>query len=231
MKKSAFTDEQIAYALKQAETGTPVVKVVRRMGVAEQTSEVLGASRLRASLAPSLLDPSERYKRKRLIRAYCVYVLSQSVIVGLGAGLRLINVQASWQERPPAPLPRALPRLRNRLRGEVCFRLRQVPPPAHLSFSQGLRCLRRLGERYRPHPLPGLRLRLLPAILLQVILPLPILRTEAGAPSRRVPGRGSPPPPAAPAVCLDDPQSAAGFPQARSDAVRRSREADLHPDR
>jgi putative transposase len=37
MKKSAFTDEQIAYALKQAETGTPVAEVVRRMGIAEQT--------------------------------------------------------------------------------------------------------------------------------------------------------------------------------------------------
>jgi putative transposase len=37
MKKSAFTDEQIAYALKQAETGTPVAEVIRRMGIAEQT--------------------------------------------------------------------------------------------------------------------------------------------------------------------------------------------------
>jgi putative transposase len=37
MKKSAFTDEQIAYALKQAETGTPVAEVNRRMGIAQQT--------------------------------------------------------------------------------------------------------------------------------------------------------------------------------------------------
>jgi putative transposase len=37
MKKSAFTEEQIAYALKQAETGTPVAEVIRRMGIAEQT--------------------------------------------------------------------------------------------------------------------------------------------------------------------------------------------------
>lgn len=35
MKKSAFTEEQIAYALKQAETGTPVAEVVRKMGVTE----------------------------------------------------------------------------------------------------------------------------------------------------------------------------------------------------
>ena len=37
MKKSRYTDEQIAFALKQAETGTPVAEVIRRMGVSEQT--------------------------------------------------------------------------------------------------------------------------------------------------------------------------------------------------
>ena len=37
VKKSRFTEEQIAYALKQAETGTPVAEVLRRMGISEQT--------------------------------------------------------------------------------------------------------------------------------------------------------------------------------------------------
>ena len=37
MRKSRYTDEQIAFALKQAETGTPVAEVIRRMGVSEQT--------------------------------------------------------------------------------------------------------------------------------------------------------------------------------------------------
>ncbi len=37
MKKSRFTDEQIAYALKQAELGTPVTEVCRKMGVSEQS--------------------------------------------------------------------------------------------------------------------------------------------------------------------------------------------------
>jgi putative transposase len=36
VKKSRYTEEQIAYALKQAETGTPVAEVIRRMGVSEQ---------------------------------------------------------------------------------------------------------------------------------------------------------------------------------------------------
>jgi putative transposase len=37
MRKSRFTEEQIAFALKQAETGTPVLEVCRTMGVSEQT--------------------------------------------------------------------------------------------------------------------------------------------------------------------------------------------------
>ncbi|MBM7852349.1 hypothetical protein JOD31_002591 [Methylopila capsulata] len=36
MKKSKFTEEQISYALKQAETGTPVAEATRRMGGSEQ---------------------------------------------------------------------------------------------------------------------------------------------------------------------------------------------------
>lgn len=37
MKKTRYTDEQIAFALRQAETGTPVKEVIRKMGISEQT--------------------------------------------------------------------------------------------------------------------------------------------------------------------------------------------------
>jgi putative transposase len=37
MKKSRYTDKQIAFALRQAETGTPVKEVIRKMGISEQT--------------------------------------------------------------------------------------------------------------------------------------------------------------------------------------------------
>jgi len=37
MKKSGFTDEQIAFALKQVETGTPVADIIRKMEISEQT--------------------------------------------------------------------------------------------------------------------------------------------------------------------------------------------------
>ena len=37
MKKSRYTAEQIAFALRQAESGAPVLEVCRKMGVAKQT--------------------------------------------------------------------------------------------------------------------------------------------------------------------------------------------------
>ncbi|WP_417339047.1 IS3 family transposase [Halomonas kashgarensis] len=37
MKKSRFTEEQIAFALKQAELGTPVAEVCRKLGISEPT--------------------------------------------------------------------------------------------------------------------------------------------------------------------------------------------------
>lgn len=37
MKKSKFTEEQIAFALKQAEGGTRVAEVCRKMGISEAT--------------------------------------------------------------------------------------------------------------------------------------------------------------------------------------------------
>jgi putative transposase len=37
MKKSKFTEEQIAFALRQAESGTRVAEVCRKMGIAEHS--------------------------------------------------------------------------------------------------------------------------------------------------------------------------------------------------
>ena len=37
MKKSRFTDEQIAFALKQAETGTRIDEICRKMGISDAT--------------------------------------------------------------------------------------------------------------------------------------------------------------------------------------------------
>jgi len=37
MKKKRFTEEQIAFALRQSESGTPVEEVIRKLGVSEAT--------------------------------------------------------------------------------------------------------------------------------------------------------------------------------------------------
>ena len=54
MKKSKFTEEQIAYALRQVEAGTPPADVCRQLGVSEATFYIwkkkyahLGVSELR----------------------------------------------------------------------------------------------------------------------------------------------------------------------------------------
>ncbi|MXQ13564.1 transposase [Microvirga makkahensis] len=37
MKKTRYREEQIAFALRQAESGTPVAEVIRRTGITEPT--------------------------------------------------------------------------------------------------------------------------------------------------------------------------------------------------
>lgn len=68
MKKSRFTEEQIAYALRQAEAGMPVSDVCRQMGIAEATYYIwrkkyanLGVSELRQ--LRQLQEENTRLKR------------------------------------------------------------------------------------------------------------------------------------------------------------------------
>ena len=68
MKKSKFSEEQIAYALRQADGGTPVGDVCRQLGVSEATFYFwkkkygkLGLSELREMR--QLRDENTRLKR------------------------------------------------------------------------------------------------------------------------------------------------------------------------
>jgi putative transposase len=69
MKRSKFSEEQIAYALRQAESGTPVGDVCRQIGVSEATFYQwkkkfahLGVSELRR--LRQLEDENGRLKRQ-----------------------------------------------------------------------------------------------------------------------------------------------------------------------
>lgn len=68
MKRSKFTEEQITYALRQVEGGTPVSDVCRQLGVSEATFYVwkkkyahLGVSELRR--LRQLEDENKRLKQ------------------------------------------------------------------------------------------------------------------------------------------------------------------------
>jgi len=68
MKRSKFSEEQVAYALRQAEAGTAVADVCRQLGISEATFYVwkkryghLGVSELRR--VRQLEDENARLKR------------------------------------------------------------------------------------------------------------------------------------------------------------------------
>ena len=68
MKKTRYTEEQIAFALKQAETDTRVVEVCRKMGISEATFynwkkklTGLGVTELRHLRQPE--DENQRLKK------------------------------------------------------------------------------------------------------------------------------------------------------------------------
>ena len=68
MKKKQFTEAQIAFALRQAESGTPIAEIIRKMGISEVTFyrwkkkfAGMGVSELRR--LKQLEDENRRLKR------------------------------------------------------------------------------------------------------------------------------------------------------------------------
>ncbi len=75
MKKTRYTEEQIAFALKQAETGTRDGEVCRKMGISEATFynwkkkfAGLGVTELELRRLRQLEDENQRLKKLVAIR-------------------------------------------------------------------------------------------------------------------------------------------------------------------
>ena len=58
MKRSKFSEEQVAFALRQAESGTPVKEVCRQLGVSEATFLRLAKEVRRAGCERAPADPT-----------------------------------------------------------------------------------------------------------------------------------------------------------------------------
>ena len=52
MRKSRYSDEQIAAALRQAEIGTPIAEIARKLGISEATFYARGRNALARSAHP-----------------------------------------------------------------------------------------------------------------------------------------------------------------------------------
>ena len=100
MKRSRFTEEQIAYALRQAEAGTPVADVCRQLGVSEATFYVwkkkfanLGVTELRK--LRMLEEENARLKRVVADLTLDRHILQEVLRKNVWSAPRL---QGSWRQ-------------------------------------------------------------------------------------------------------------------------------------
>ena len=56
MKRKRYTEAQIAFALRQAESGTAVEEIIRKLGISEPTFYLPAADRLKQLVADLSLD-------------------------------------------------------------------------------------------------------------------------------------------------------------------------------
>ena len=83
MRRTKFTEEQIAFALRQAEMGTSVAEVIRKIGISEQTFYRwkkkyggLGSGELRR--LRQLEDENQRLKRLVADQALDIQILKEA---------------------------------------------------------------------------------------------------------------------------------------------------------
>ena len=91
MKKSKFTEEQIAFALRQAELGTPVAEVTRKMGLCARLASLGKMNNIPARLV------------------YGLGILGGgsfgSFAAGFPARVHLLPINSGLLSHPPLPCP------------------------------------------------------------------------------------------------------------------------------
>ena len=97
MKKSKFTEQQIAFALKQAELGTPVEEVCRKVGISDAT--FYNWKKKYGGLTPSEMRrlrqlEEENTKLKKLVADLSLDKAMQQDV--LSKKLRSLPASAAW---------------------------------------------------------------------------------------------------------------------------------------
>ena len=118
MKKARYTEEQIAFALRQAEAGTAVAEVIRKMGISwwpTITATTAGQSHRRGGAAyrPLRLSSHLRHQRAWLVKLRPAAGGERGGSVGAvsgspprtGAGSRRLSQLPLLPSPEPEPLP------------------------------------------------------------------------------------------------------------------------------
>ena len=99
MKSSRYTPEQVAFALRQAEGGTPVLELCRKMGISEQTLyrwkkkfQGMGVAEVRRLRVLEEEEEDEEEEDRKLKQLVADLSLDKQMLQSRGGDSRLNNI-------------------------------------------------------------------------------------------------------------------------------------------
>ena len=174
MGKKHFSEEQIAFALRQAESGTSVAEVIRKLGISEQTFYRWNKRFTGSSTRPTSLPPGWDTRRRSPPSTISCHASTTSRTWFGGTAPSLCRSRRRpWSRRRRATriatLLRRELRLRRRPHPAARARMKRQNPRPPLGLPRVLRRLRRWSKRtkwrgqdsnlrprgYEPRELPG----------------------------------------------------------------------------
>lgn len=120
MKRSRFTEEQVTYALRQHEAGTPVADICRQLGVSEATFYVWKKKYAHMGVAELRELRQLREENARLKRVVADLTLDKQILSDV---VKKKGLEARHASRAGGPEPGAVPRV-----GAAGLRLGRVFP-------------------------------------------------------------------------------------------------------